>query len=188
MDRTRSIFVARLLLADVFGRLRVFAPFTFGGEAIIVHAKDMVIDDRLAVIGSANLNNRSQGFDTECELALEAGRAEERAAIETLGDGLAGHWMGRTAAQFKAVRERCGGLIAAITELNRNDRLRPILPKKLGPVGSFIADFHIGDPISVANSWSPLRRRERLYREAREREQARKAPQPSTSKSAISGR
>jgi phosphatidylserine/phosphatidylglycerophosphate/cardiolipin synthase-like enzyme len=162
------------MLADVFGRLRIFAPFSPGGEAIIVHAKDMVVDDALAVISSANLNNRSQGFDTECELALEAKRDEERAAIGSLRDGLIGHWLGRTAAQFATVRQRRGGLIAAITELNRNDRLRPIEPRRLGPIGAFIADFHIGDPISVTDSWSPLRRRERLYREAREREAARK--------------
>jgi phosphatidylserine/phosphatidylglycerophosphate/cardiolipin synthase-like enzyme len=174
MDRTRTIFVHRLMLADVFGRLRIFAPFSPGGEAIIVHAKDMVVDDALAVISSANLNNRSQGFDTECELALEAKRDEERAAIGSLRDGLIGHWLGRTAAQFATVRQRRGGLIAAITELNRNDRLRPIEPRRLGPIGAFIADFHIGDPISVTDSWSPLRRRERLYREAREREAARK--------------
>ena len=174
MDRTRTIFVRRLMLADVFGRLRIFAPFSPGGEAIIVHAKDMVVDDALAVISSANLNNRSQGFDTECELALEAERDEERAAIGALRDGLIGHWLGRTAAQFATVRERRGGLIPAITELDHNDRLRPIKPRRLGPIGAFIADFHIGDPISVTDSWSPLRRRERLYREAREREAARK--------------
>ena len=36
-----------------------------------VHAKIMVIDDRLLRVGSSNLNNRSMGFDTECDLAVE---------------------------------------------------------------------------------------------------------------------
>ena len=30
------------------------------------------IDDTLLRIGSANINNRSMGFDTECDLSLEA--------------------------------------------------------------------------------------------------------------------
>jgi len=167
MDRTRAVFIWRLMSADVFGRLRVFAPFTAEGEAIIVHAKTMIVDDRLARISSANLNNRSQGFDTECELALEATRPEERDAIATLGDGLAGHWLGRRAEQVKASRERRGGLIAAITELNRHGHLRPIEPLRLGAFGSFVADFHLGDPMSAADSWAPRRRRDRLYSQVR---------------------
>jgi phosphatidylserine/phosphatidylglycerophosphate/cardiolipin synthase-like enzyme len=32
----------------------------------------MVVDDRLLRIGSSNLNNRSMGFDSECDVAIEA--------------------------------------------------------------------------------------------------------------------
>ena len=38
----------------------------------MMHSKVMVIDDRFLRIGSANLNNRSMGTDTECDLAIEA--------------------------------------------------------------------------------------------------------------------
>ena len=41
------------------------------GKSIFVHAKIMVIDDRLLRVGSSNLNNRSMGFDSECDLAVE---------------------------------------------------------------------------------------------------------------------
>ena len=37
-----------------------------------VHAKVMIVDDRCARVGSANLSNRSMGLDTECDLVLDA--------------------------------------------------------------------------------------------------------------------
>ena len=46
-----------------------------------MHSKTSVFDDRLARVGSANLNNRSGGFDTECELVVEGDDAETRQAI-----------------------------------------------------------------------------------------------------------
>jgi phosphatidylserine/phosphatidylglycerophosphate/cardiolipin synthase-like enzyme len=38
----------------------------------ILHDIDVVIDDRLLRVGSTNLNKRSMGFDSECDLAIEA--------------------------------------------------------------------------------------------------------------------
>ena len=37
-----------------------------------VHGKVMIVDDRCARVGSANLTNRSMGVDTECDLVLDA--------------------------------------------------------------------------------------------------------------------
>ncbi|MFX8774289.1 phospholipase D-like domain-containing protein, partial [Acinetobacter baumannii] len=60
---------------------------TANGAPIYVHAKVLAIDDRLLRIGSANLNTRSMGLDTECDLAIEArsGAADETA----VSDGIA---------------------------------------------------------------------------------------------------
>ena len=38
----------------------------------MVHSKVMIVDDRILRVVSANLNNRSMGADTECDLAFEA--------------------------------------------------------------------------------------------------------------------
>lgn len=38
-----------------------------------VHSKVMAVDDEVIRVGSANLNNRSMGLDTECDLTLVAG-------------------------------------------------------------------------------------------------------------------
>jgi len=168
MDRARGAMVWRLRAADIFGRFRAYSPVTSGGETIIVHSKVTVIDDRIARVGSANLNNRSGGFDTECELGLDCDGEAERLAITAFRDRLVGHFMGVTGDAVAKARADFGGLGAAIDALNRDGRLAPIAPPKLSPVGEFIAAYHMGDPSDVSDSWRLGRRRERLMRQARE--------------------
>ena len=50
----------------------------------MVHSKVMIIDDRFLRVGSANLNNRSMGADTECDLAFEATSEAHRKYIARL--------------------------------------------------------------------------------------------------------
>jgi phosphatidylserine/phosphatidylglycerophosphate/cardiolipin synthase-like enzyme len=78
MDQARAVMLRWLHEADVYGRFRAYHPSTRHGAPVLVHAKVMVVDDRLARIGSANLNNRSGGVDTECELAIEASGPADR--------------------------------------------------------------------------------------------------------------
>ncbi len=59
-----------------------------GEVPIEVHAKVLIVDDAFLRIGSANLNNRSMGLDTETDLAVEAVRAEHRKAIADLRNRL----------------------------------------------------------------------------------------------------
>ena len=172
MDRARSTALWRLKSSDVFGRFHALAPHAAGGTPIVAHAKVMVVDDRLARISSANLNNRSHGFDTECELAIEADGPAERAALAALRDGLAGHWVDRSAAEVGDMHRLTGGLAQAIWALDQGRRLQPLEPKRLGPVGEFIAEFHIGDPTDTADSLRPFRRREKTIAEARAVRQA----------------
>lgn len=167
MDRARSTALWRLRASDVFGRFHAFAPHTAGGRPVIAHAKVMVADDRLARISSANLNNRSHGFDTECELVVEAARPADRAALADLRDRLAGHWIGRTAREVAEARAEHGGLAAALHALDADGRLRPLPPRRLGLFGEFVAEFHIGDPADVSDSWRPWLRRDRMMRASR---------------------
>ena len=165
MDRARSNMLWRLRVADVFGRFRAFYPITPSGTKIIVHSKVTVIDDVLARVGSANLNNRSGGFDTEVELGVEARTEADRMALGALRDRLIGHFMGHTGDAVAKARAERGGLVAAIDFLNREGRLSSILPMKQTPLGEIIATYHIGDPYTVGDSWKPSRRRDLLYTE-----------------------
>ncbi len=85
MDRGRAAFLQRLRTADGSGRrLRTFYPVTAAdgvATPINLHSKLMVVDDRLLVVGSANLANRSMGLDSECVLALAAEDARSRLAV-----------------------------------------------------------------------------------------------------------
>ncbi|HXQ15410.1 MAG TPA: phospholipase D-like domain-containing protein [Caulobacteraceae bacterium] len=167
MDRSRSTALWRLKSGDVFGRFHAFAPHAAAGAPIIAHAKVMAIDDTLLRIGSANLNNRSHGFDTECELAIEVEAERDRAALAEVRDRMAGHWVDKTAAEVAEIRRDGGSLAQALFALDGASRLRPLEPRRLGLVGEFVAEFHIGDPTDVADSWRPARRRERLLAQAR---------------------
>jgi phosphatidylserine/phosphatidylglycerophosphate/cardiolipin synthase-like enzyme len=167
MDRARGAMIWRLRAADVFGRFRAFYPATAAGKTIIVHSKTSVFDDRLARVGSANLNNRSGGFDTEVELAIEADDLRARLNIEAFRDRLVGHFMGYTGDAVAKARADFGGLVGAIDALNREGRLAPIEPPEMGRVAEFIAAYHLGDPSDTRDSWRLARRRERLFQQAR---------------------
>jgi phosphatidylserine/phosphatidylglycerophosphate/cardiolipin synthase-like enzyme len=188
MDRTRLSFLKTLRSADRHGRFQAYSPVTTLGRTIIVHAKLTIIDDRLMRIGSANINNRSAGFDTECDLSLEAsgpGSAANRAEITRLRNKLLAHWLGCVEAPMEAAIHRTGKVGAAL-EMLRNSgycRLRPIELKPLHPLAAFIAAFHLGDPVGPADSWRPWKRRKAVMHEAeivRTREDQNDAPPPQT--------
>jgi len=165
MDKTRSALLRRLQAADTSGRFHAYCPETKGGKTIIVHCKATVIDDVLLRVGSTNLNNRSAGFDTECDLAIEAeagpAGAATRAAIAAHRTRTLAHFLDRSAADVEAAIASKGGLAAAIEALDSGPqrRLRRLGPVRIGPFARLIATFHLGDPTAPTDSWRPWRRR-----------------------------
>ncbi|MFI4963793.1 MAG: phospholipase D-like domain-containing protein [Caulobacterales bacterium] len=182
MDRARGAMLWRLRSADIFGRFRAFWPATARGVTVIVHSKTSIFDDRIARVGSANLNNRSGGFDTECELVVEGQDEASRRAIEVFRDRLVGHFMGHTGDAVAKARADYGGLVGAIDALNRDNRLQPIEPPKVTGFGEFVAQYHLGDPQSPKDSWNPIRRRERLYAAVRRMQVLETPGEPPTEK------
>jgi phosphatidylserine/phosphatidylglycerophosphate/cardiolipin synthase-like enzyme len=168
MDRSRGAMVWRLKAADIFGRFRAFSARTPRGMDIVVHSKTSIFDDSLARVGSANLNNRSFGFDTEVELSAVGTTDEACAHIAAFRDRLIGHFIGATGDMVAKARNDLGGLIPAIDALNRDGRLGPIDVARQTPFAEFIARYHLGDPSDVSDSWRLARRRERLFAEARQ--------------------
>lgn len=125
MDVLRSRFLTRLRQADRQGRLRVYYPTVagLGSETLNVHAKVMVVDDRLLRVGSSNLSNRSMGLDSECDLVIDAGddpHLQERVAAAR-NDLLAEH-LGADTEQFAASLSRSGSLVATIESLRGGER------------------------------------------------------------------
>ena len=127
MGSNRDRLLRRLAAADRHGRLRAYwlaAPGESERE-INLHAKLLIVDDSFVRIGSSNLNNRSLGLDTECDLAIEASDPGTRTAIAGLRNTLLAEHLVRSPEEVgRAIAEQ--GLIAAIERLNRgNGRLRP---------------------------------------------------------------
>ncbi len=164
MDRTRSKFIKTLQAADRHDRFRIYSPVTSLGRTIIVHAKLTIIDDQLLRIGSANMNNRSGGFDTECDLSIEADTPQAAATVDAIRTRLLAHWLGCTDAVVKASIEARKSVTGGVEALRVAGycRLRPIPVTKLNPLFLLIADFHLGDPLSSRDSWRPWKRRKAI--------------------------
>src|SRR5688572_12986389 len=114
MQNLRKALIARLREADVHGRLKVCYPHIEGlkdGTCIDVHSKLMIVDDRWLRVGSANISNRSMGFDTECDLTVDAnGREDVRRAIAGFRDRLLGEHLGVEPAVVAREIERGGSI------------------------------------------------------------------------------
>lgn len=150
MDVLRERLIKRLRAADVHDRLRVYYPHVpgLGEQCINVHAKLLFVDDVAFKIGSSNLNNRSMGLDTECDLVLAAeGDARIAAGIATLRNRLLAEHMAVTPAQVAAQLARSGSLIRCIAELNTNERrLNPFEFTVSPEIDALVPDAQIADP------------------------------------------
>ncbi|RXF74434.1 phospholipase D-like domain-containing protein [Hansschlegelia zhihuaiae] len=163
MGAARARLLSHVKQADTQGRFRIYWPATAAGVAIYVHAKVMIVDDELLRIGSSNLNNRSMGFDTECDLAIEA-RGDARLSAEVLRvrhDLLAEH-LGATPEAVAAKIEETGSLIAAIEALSKDGRrLVPLPIREVGEFEEALAETDFVDPERPPGIWRRAKRRVR---------------------------
>lgn len=148
MHVTRSRMIRQLQALDRHDRFRILYPVNAAGEDIYVHAKVSIIDDRLLRVGSSNIDRRSMGFDTECDVAMLAEAAADRRAVRALRDGLLAEHLGCDPDAVTRRIEAGGSVIAAIESLNRGQGrgLRPIRPRKESLLGSILADTRFFDP------------------------------------------
>ncbi|HEV7390810.1 MAG TPA: phospholipase D-like domain-containing protein, partial [Burkholderiales bacterium] len=130
-ERTMGVLRARLHRqlqeADAGGHYRLYYPHVPGLEMpnlLNVHSKVLIVDDELASVGSANFSNRSMGFDTECNIAIEA-RGDERIseAIAALRNRLLAEHLGVEQENVASEIERQGkSLIKCIEALKGSER------------------------------------------------------------------
>jgi hypothetical protein len=149
MGVLRSKLVERLRAADHEGRFHVYYPHMPGlaeGTCIDLHSKMMAVDDEWLRIGSANLNNRSMGVDTECDVALEAaGRADVARAIRGLRDKLLAEHLGVGAEEVARQLEATGTIAGAIESLHSERRtLSPLEVESYSDVVLSLAE--LADP------------------------------------------
>ena len=86
---------------------------------MLIHSKLIVVDDVFLRVGSSNLNNRSIGLDTECDLAIEAEDEATRRTIASLRNRLLAEHLRRDADEVaQAIAEEGGSLVRAVDRLN----------------------------------------------------------------------
>ena len=158
MDSARHRLLRLLWDADTYDRLGVYWPVAAGGIPVYVHSKVMVIDDRLLRIGSSNLNNRSLGFDSECDLALEAVPATNdhspiASEIAYARDDLLAEHLGVSVETLRSEIASHGSLIAAVDSLRTIGRsLRKFTGTMTSADAGPFAENDLMDPPSVPES------------------------------------
>jgi phospholipase D1/2 len=164
MGAARKLVAGMLRDSDREDRFRIYYPVAADGTPIYVHAKIMIVDDRLLKIGSSNLNNRSMGFDTECDLAIEASaRAEDkqiRAVIAGITNDLLAEHLDVEPGDIETARTAKGTLIGAIEKFARprGRTLKPLKLHELNESEKQLTEAQILDPERPARLVPKLKR------------------------------
>lgn len=173
MDGARVELMRALDRHDHAKRFRVYVPHTAGGVPIYVHAKLMIVDDEIMRIGSANLNNRSMGLDSECDLFLDARRPANGhivPKIASLRHRLLGEHCGMDEAAVRAVLAQNGwaewGSMAELIDNapQQGNRLLPFTLFPLSNTEKVIADSSLLDAERPEEIFEPIARRRGLFR------------------------
>ncbi len=158
MDGARHRLIQVLWAADEHHRLGVYFPVNEADVPIYVHSKVVVADDRLLRIGSSNLNNRSMGFDSECDVAVEAdpNSSEDdgvRRQITSVRHQLISEHLDVSIDDFEQALHDCGSFLQAIEALRGRDRtLRPFTEQTVAGEESPLAENDLMDPDHVPRS------------------------------------
>ena len=187
MDGARHRLLHMLWRADTYDRFRAYHPVTVSGEPIYVHAKILVMDDRFLRVGSSNLNNRSMGFDSECDLAVEIDpdRTDteadtHRTAIRGVRNRLLSEHLDVSADELERIVGDSPSLIAAIDGLRGEGKtLVPFDREVIDGEQSELAENELMDP-----EQAPTTLLEKSYRRIAGRRFTRPADRATTSQSA----
>ena len=168
MDGARVRLCHAIAQRDHQQRFRIYIPRNAAGTAIYVHAKTMIVDDELVRIGSANMNNRSMGLDSECDLFIDAARPgndHARDPIRRLRHTLLGEHTGLAPDQVAAELDRHGSMIRLIENAPRHGkRLEPFGLRPLTDAEKAVADNALLDPERPEELFEPFSARRGLFR------------------------
>ena len=163
MSPARAALMHRIGKSDRQGRFAIYCPVTAGGEDIYVHSKIMIVDDRQLRVGSANINNRSMGFDSECDLMIDcslhancgAGEAIARLRAELMSEHL-----GVSVDSVEAKFAESGSLTATIAAFSSGSGrgLVPLIPERPSAAERAFAESQVMDPESAGEDFEPMAR------------------------------
>ncbi|MBA2770893.1 MAG: phospholipase [Sphingomonas sp.] len=163
MSPARAELLERVRQCDCHGRFRILTPVTEGGDDIYVHSKITIVDDRQLRVGSANMNNRSLGFDSECDLLIDAGlQGNESAAdaIAALRCDLLSEHLGVSVDTVQAKLAESRSLVKMLDSLSSatGRRLVPFIPEEPNRLERALVETKAMDPESAGNPCEPIAR------------------------------
>jgi phosphatidylserine/phosphatidylglycerophosphate/cardiolipin synthase-like enzyme len=163
MDGARLKLMAAIGHKDPGNRFRIYVPVTAGRTDIYVHAKIAIVDDRLLRVGSSNLNNRSMGLDSECDVTIDAALPANRdtgPAITALRHRLLAEHLGCSEEQFAEAERQACSMVDAIEALRGKGKTLDLLDMEaLGATEEFIAANELLDPESPDAMLDPIAKR-----------------------------
>ena len=160
MDHARAELVRAIEEADSKKRFSIWSPFS-GETAIYVHAKIMIVDDEILRIGSANLNNRSMGLDSECDVFIDStrdGNGHAAEAIASLRRKLLGEHCGLDEREVGQLLSRYGSM-AGLIDHSRGDGTRTLHryhPPDLNGAQRTLAESALLDPEDPDDMFEPF--------------------------------
>ena len=150
MDVLRGRLLKRLRASDRYKRLGLYFPEVPGwdDECISIHSKVCIVDDDFVRVGSSNLSNRSMGFDTECDLAVEsAGQPHIRRSIAEFRSRLLAEHLGASPEAVGDMLTQRGSLLAAVEALRTSSRTLKVFDGQIPPeTDSWVPDSALIDP------------------------------------------
>ena len=160
MGSARAELFFALAEIDTHHRFQIYTPVTAAGVPIYVHSKLLVIDDQILRVGSSNMNNRSMGLDSECDIAIAGPSAGEDPAIRGLRETLMAEHLGTTSDAIAMAFNKTGSLIATIECLRGTGKtLIPFEPDQWNDATLAIGASELLDPESVDERFEPLSNR-----------------------------
>lgn len=168
MDGARVRLAHAIADRDHLQRFRIFIPRNAAGTAIYVHSKVMIVDDEIVRIGSANMNNRSMGLDSECDLFIDAARPGNDHAgppIARLRMRLLAEHLGvatNDVATALAANESMIDLIEAAPKDRKH--LDPFVLRPLTDAEKAVADHALFDPERPEDFFEPFNSKRGLFR------------------------
>jgi phosphatidylserine/phosphatidylglycerophosphate/cardiolipin synthase-like enzyme len=150
MDTARVRLLHELKSRDPADRFSIWTPYAAGDVPIYVHAKLMIVDDEVLRVGSANMNNRSLGLDSECDVFIDAARSGmDRCgeAIAALRHDLLAEHCGLAPADVGPLLAQHGSMAAMIGSRPTSGRHLGRLPlRELTAAEKSLADNEVLDP------------------------------------------
>ncbi|MFC4254769.1 phospholipase [Altererythrobacter xixiisoli] len=164
MDAARVKLAREIEKVDPDNRFCIYVPVTKKGDDIYVHAKVSIVDDRFLRVGSSNLNNRSLGLDSECDVIIDAALEDNRDTPEQIARlriRLLAEHLDVEPDVFEQEFARQGeSLIRTIEALRHSGKTLDLLDLiKPGPFDSFIAENELLDPESANGFLDPISER-----------------------------